>query len=94
MHKLMTMLLGALLLAGCTTPQQTAAAAQAEMERMMMVYGAACSKLGFPANSDQWRNCVLQLSARDDLRRYGYPHHDGVPGRTHWSLGGWWGPYW
>lgn len=94
MHKLMTMLLGALLLAGCTTPRQRAASAQAEVEGMMVVYGPACSTLGYLANSDQWRKCVLQLSARDDLQRYGYPHHDGAPGRMHWSLGGWWGPYW
>lgn len=94
MRKLITVGIGALLLAGCTTPQQRAAAAQAQMERTMVVYGPACTKLGYPANSDTWRNCVLQLSARDDLQRYGYPHYYGALGRSHWSLGGYWGPYW
>lgn len=94
MRKLMTVCIGALLLTGCTTPQQRAASAQAEMDRMMVVYGPACSRLGYPSNSDPWRNCVLQLSARDDLQRYGYPHFHGGVGRSHWSLGGYWGPYW
>jgi hypothetical protein len=94
MHKVMTLCLGALLAAGCTTPQQRAATAQAEMGRAMAAYGPACAQLGYRDDSDRWRDCVLQLSARDDLRRYAYPPCHGAPGRPHWPLDGYWGPYW
>lgn len=83
--------LAALLLAGCSTPQERAARAQAEVEQMMMVYGPACTRLGYPASSDPWRNCVLQLSTKDEIQRYGnYPYAGYGPGR--WRGG--WGPYW
>ncbi|MES2320022.1 MAG: hypothetical protein V4631_21285 [Pseudomonadota bacterium] len=86
--------LAALALAGCTTPEQKAANMQAEMTRMMYVYGPACAKLGYPSNSDQWRNCVLQLSAKEDAQRYGNPNYYAGYGRSHWGLGGVWGPHW
>ncbi|MFC0251892.1 hypothetical protein [Massilia consociata] len=44
---------------------------QAEMDRMMAEYGPACTQLGFAANSDPWRNCVVQLAAKNDARRGG-----------------------
>lgn len=85
----LTLPLVAALLAGCATPQQMAAQKQAEMEQMIAVYGPACGRLGYPANSDQWRSCVLQLSTKDDLQRYpGYPYYG-----PRWH-GGYWGPYW
>jgi hypothetical protein len=84
----------ALALAGCATPEQRAADMQAQMSNMMAIYGPACAKLGYPANSDQWRNCVLQLSAKEDIERYGYPPYYAGYGRSHWALGGMWGPYW
>jgi hypothetical protein len=83
----------ALLLAGCTTPQQQAANMQAEMDKMMFVYGPACSKLGYATNSDQWRGCVLQLSAKDDMERYGYPSYYAAYGSRHWGMGTRWRPY-
>lgn len=82
----------AALLSGCATPQEKAARAAAEMEQMMQVYGPACSKLGYPANSDQWRDCVLQLSAKEDAQRYGPSYSIGF-GRRHWGMGGYWGPW-
>jgi hypothetical protein len=93
MHRYIMACVGALLLAGCTTPEQKAASMQAEMDRMMLVYGPACVKLGYPSNTDQWRNCVLHLSAKDDADRY-YPHYYAGFGRSRWSMGGFWGPYW
>jgi hypothetical protein len=86
--------LAGLMLAACTTPQQKAVQMQAEMDRMMVIYGPACSKLGYPTNSDQWRNCVLQLSAKEEIERYGHPHYYAGFGRSHWGFGGRWGPYW
>ena len=83
----------ALLLVACATPQERAAAKQAEMEHDMVIYGPACVRLGYPANSDQWRSCVLQLGTRDELYRYNtYPSYAGYgPGYWH---GGMWGPRW
>lgn len=81
-----------LLLAACSTPEQRAARMQTEMNEMMVVYGPACARLGFATHSDQWRNCVLQLSAKEEAERYGHPHWSVAYGRGRW--GGYWGPYW
>jgi hypothetical protein len=85
----------ALAVAGCsTTPQQRAAQKQAEAENMMQVYGPACSRLGYAVNSDAWRNCIVSLSTKDDLLRYG-PSSGYYPGwGPYWHGGGYWGPYW
>lgn len=93
MRKVALACLATLLLAACTTPEQRAANMQAEIDKMMQIYGPACSKLGYATNSDQWRNCVLQLSAKEDAERYS-PHYYAGYGRGHWSWGGYWGPYW
>jgi hypothetical protein len=83
----------ALTLAACSTPQERAAQAQAEAEQMMAIYGPACIRLGYAAQSDAWRNCVISLSAKYDLQHYGPP-----PGYYGWGpgymRGGWWDPYW
>jgi hypothetical protein len=81
-----------LLMAACTTPQERAARLQAEVDQMMVVYGPACNKLGYPAGSDQWRDCVLRLAARDDAERYRSSYYLGY-GRGHWGMGGRWWPY-
>lgn len=94
MRKLIMAGLGALLLAGCTTPQQRAANMQAEMNEMMFIYGPACARLGYAANSDPWRNCVLQLSAKEQMERLNHPSYSLGYGRSRWGLGGRWGPYW
>lgn len=44
---------------------------QAEMERMMIVYGPACAQLGFAAHTDRWRDCIVQLAERDGFDRSG-----------------------
>jgi hypothetical protein len=85
----------ALLLTACSTPQEHAARLQAEMEHDMMVYGPACSKLGYQVNSDQWRNCVLQLGTREEMQRYySYPSYAGYYGGPGYWHGGFWGPRW
>lgn len=61
----------ALCLLGCATPQERAMKQQAEMERMMAEFGPACTQLGYAANSDPWRNCVMQLAAKNEGRRGG-----------------------
>jgi hypothetical protein len=88
---------GLLALAGAacsTTPQERAAQKQAEAQNMMTVYGPACSRLGYALNSDAWRNCIVSLSTKDDLQRYG-PGPGYYPGwGPYWHGGGYWGPYW
>ncbi len=66
-------------LAACSTPAEQAASAQRDIDHKVAVYGPACDKLGYTANSDQWRNCVLQLSGEQEARSYAsypyYPYH-------------------
>ena len=84
------LLLLALSTAGCATPQERAAQKQAEMANMMAIYGPACSRLGYAVDSDPWRSCILSLSTKDDMQRYG-PGPGYYPG--YWR-GGYWGPRW
>lgn len=94
MRKVNLAFAGVLLLAGCASPEQRAAKMQAEMDEMMRIYGPACAKLGYASNSDQWRDCVLQLSAKEDAQRYGNAHYSLGFSRGRWGWGGAWGPYW
>lgn len=56
------------LMLGCQTPAERAAAVRAEVEEMIKVYGPGCEKLGYTKDTDQWRECILHLRARDDIR--------------------------
>ncbi|MES2150277.1 MAG: hypothetical protein V4508_10845 [Pseudomonadota bacterium] len=84
-----TLLLALLaLVAGCTTPQERAASMQAEMDRMVQAYGPACVRLGYTAQTDAWRNCVLHLSTKDDIQRYAYsypPYYFGGFPHSRWG---------
>ncbi len=66
-------LLAGLVLAGCATPAERAAQWQVEVDNMVQVYGPACEKFGYKRDDDKWRDCVLRLSARDNLRYRTYP---------------------
>jgi hypothetical protein len=81
----------AFVLAACTTPQERAARAQAEVEQMMQVFGPACTKLGYAANSDTWRDCVLRLHAIDESERHAT--YALSYGRGYWGAAGRWRPY-
>ena len=59
-----------LILSGCATPEQRAVQQQQNIDRMISTYGPACERLGFQGNTDAWRNCILQLSAKDDYQYY------------------------
>ena len=43
------------------SPAERAARMQQEVEEMIQVYGPACEKLGYQADSDPWRACILKL---------------------------------
>lgn len=94
MLRYILILLAALGTTACATPEQRAAQMRAEMDRMIQVYGPACGRLGYAENSDQWRNCVLQLSMKEEMERYGrHPSYYAGVGRSHWRFGGAWGPW-
>lgn len=63
----------ATLLAGCATTAEKAAQQKRQVDQMIAVYGPACEKLGYPANSDTWRDCILRLDARDNYPSRNYP---------------------
>jgi hypothetical protein len=69
MRPLHTACLMTVLLAACTTPEERARLMAKEADQMMQVYGPACDKLGYSQGTDQWRDCVLRLAARDDVVR-------------------------
>jgi hypothetical protein len=71
MRKLMWSIACIFFLYGCSTPQERAAKQQAEMDRMIGEFGPACLQLGYPAQSDAWRNCVVQRAAANDAGRGG-----------------------
>lgn len=81
------LLLAALLLGACSTPQDRAAYQQQRVDSMMMEYGPACQRLGYSPNTDQWRDCVIHLNSQDEMRDYfNYPYFYG--GR-YWHGGRW-----
>ena len=83
-----------ILLSACATPQERAARKQAEMAEMIAVYGPACDRLGYAQQSDQWRNCIISLSSKDDMQRYGNSAtYGGMWGPRYWG-GGYWGRGW
>jgi hypothetical protein len=55
-------------LTGCMTQAERTAAAQAEVDDMIKIYGPACEKLGFTKDTDPWRECILHSRAHDDER--------------------------
>ncbi|MDN4060451.1 hypothetical protein QPK31_19770 [Massilia sp. YIM B02769] len=92
MMRTLIVLSAALVLSACATPQEKAARKQAEMAELMQVYGPACDRLGYAQQSDQWRNCIISLSTRDEVQRSGNygPYGGWGPG---WR-GGFWGRGW
>lgn len=58
------------LLAACATPAERAAQMQREVDRMVQIYGPACSNLGYKPDTDAWRDCVLKLSDQYNVQRY------------------------
>ena len=60
-----------LALAGCaSTPEEKAAQVRAEVDQMIATYGPGCERLGYKAESDAWRDCVMRLAQRDERRLY------------------------
>lgn len=58
----MRIVLIALLLAGCATPEQRA-------ENAISEYGPYCDKMGYQRTANEWRDCVAKLDAAERTRR-------------------------
>ncbi|MFC5475653.1 hypothetical protein [Paraherbaspirillum soli] len=69
MRTLMFLALSAML-SGCATEAERAAQAQRDVDEMVHVYGPACDRLGYKADSNQWRDCVLRLDTKNNIERY------------------------
>ena len=54
---------------GCATQAERAARVEREVDDMIRVYGPGCEKLGYTAQTDAWRECVLRLASKDALER-------------------------
>ncbi len=78
----------AVVFAGCATPEQLAVQKAQEVDRLVQVYGPACDKLGYKGGTDQWRNCLLQLSIKDDLAYHNFSRYN------YYGPYGPYGPYW
>lgn len=69
MNKWLAIALAAALSGGCASVEERAANAQREMEEAIRVQGPACERLGYKADTDPWRDCVLRLSFKEDVER-------------------------
>jgi hypothetical protein len=65
----LTLLVFTMFVAGCVTQAERAAQVQRDVDDMIRVYGPGCEKLGYKADSDPWRDCVLRLATKDRLER-------------------------
>jgi hypothetical protein len=59
-----------LLLGGCATQADRAAQQQREVDDMIAVYGPACQKLGYQADTEPWRSCIIQMDTKNAIERY------------------------
>lgn len=72
----------ALLVAGCVTQTQRVAQVQRDVDDMVQTYGPGCEKLGYKADTDPWRDCVLRLSTKDNLERYNRDYYVSCVGHA------------
>jgi hypothetical protein len=59
----------AAVLAGCATPAERSVKMQHEADKMVVIYGPACEKLGYKSGTDPWRNCILRLYTNDTFQQ-------------------------
>ena len=72
----------ALLVAGCVTQEQRTAQVQRDVQDMIQVYGPGCEKLGYKADTDPWRDCVMRLSTKDNLERFNRDYYVNCVGHA------------
>lgn len=69
-HSLTIMLVGFATGCATSTPAERSARMQKEVDEMIQVYGPSCEKLGFKADTDPWRDCILKLNVGKALENY------------------------
>ena len=69
-HSLAIVLVGFATGCATSTPAERSAKMQKEIDEMIQVYGPACEKLGFKADTDPWRECILRLDTNKALENY------------------------
>jgi hypothetical protein len=70
----LAMLAASAFLTACGTPEQIAYQ-QDPVMAMSEEYGPPCEKTGYAKGTEQWRNCIVQTSRRDDLTKHAL-HYD------------------
>lgn len=53
------------------TPEQRAAQMERQVDTMIRSYAPACEKLGYKADTDEWRNCILRLDSTASIQFQG-----------------------
>ena len=61
-----------LLMTGCATmtPAERSARMQQHAEEILQIYGPACEKLGYTKDSNEWRDCVLDMANQEEMKAY------------------------
>lgn len=75
MNRLLPIVLVSALLAACaTSPEERRAYAEREANRLRQTHGQTCENLGYQAETDKWRDCLLQLESQRLMQQsYWYP---------------------
>jgi len=74
---------------GCASTTERAAAVSRDVEDMISVYGPGCERLGYTANTDGWRECVLRLATNDRIEQIDLMTQSCLgPRRGLWRCGG------
>jgi hypothetical protein len=88
LHQSLLATLLALLLTACaTTPEERAANAEREANRLKEEYGQACEKLGYQAETDKWRDCLLTMENQSLMQQ------QMMMNRLDWYSPGFYSPY-
>lgn len=77
MNPLLPILLISTLLCACaTTPEELRARAEREANRLKQTHGQTCENLGYQPETDEWRDCLLQLESQRLMQQnYWYPSY-------------------
>jgi hypothetical protein len=77
-----------LLLGACaTTPEERRANAEREAYRLKEEYGQTCERLGYQAETDKWRDCLLEMENQRLIQQ------QMMMDRMNWYYPGFYSPY-
>ena len=70
-NTLIAILLAGLCACAPLTPEERAALMERQVDAMIRSYAPACEKLGYKADTDAWRNCILRLDSTANIQFQG-----------------------